>query len=185
MYGPTCPLEVGDAQPVDEDVVVAAEARDRPAHREVGRVVDVEPVDVGDRRGAHADRDGPPADDRGESLPLGRADSVFESRTPGIRWQLGGMITAAATTAPQVGATPTSSTPATRVAPSRHSGRSQRRVGTITAIAAIVPRRGVVAGWPPALRRGTGGSQRSGGSGRPGRRLARGRSGLRAARGTP
>ena len=42
-------------------------------------------------------------------------DSVFESRTPGIRWQPGFMITAAATTAPQVGATPTSSTPATRV----------------------------------------------------------------------
>ena len=35
------PLEVGDAQPVDEHVVVAAEARDRPAHREVGGVVDV------------------------------------------------------------------------------------------------------------------------------------------------
>ena len=62
------------------------------------------------------------------------ADSVLESRTPGIRWQLVGMITAAATTAPQVGATPTSSTPAIRPAPPRHRGRSQRRVGTITAI---------------------------------------------------
>ena len=46
-----------------------------------------------------------------------------------------GMITAAATTAPDVGATPTSSTPAMRTAPSRHSGRSNLRVGTITAIA--------------------------------------------------
>ena len=62
------------------------------------------------------------------------ADRVFESRTPGIRWQLGDMITAAATTAPLVGATPTSSTPAIRVAPPRHKGRSQRSVGTITAI---------------------------------------------------
>ena len=51
-----------------------------------------------------------------------------------MRWQLGGMITAAATTAPDVGATPTSSTPTTRVAPSRHRGRSQRSVGTIRAI---------------------------------------------------
>ena len=42
-------------------------------------------------------------------------ERVFESRTPGIRWQFGRMTTAAATTAPQVGATPTSSTPTTRV----------------------------------------------------------------------
>src|SRR6185369_10426171 len=61
-------------------------------------------------------------------------DRVFESRTPGIRWQPGFMITAAATTAPQVGATPTSSTPATRVRPSFHRRRSWRRVGTMTAI---------------------------------------------------
>jgi hypothetical protein len=52
------------------------------------------------------------------------ADSVFESRTPGIRWQLGRMMTAAATTAPQVGATPTSSTPTTRTRPSRQRRRS-------------------------------------------------------------
>ncbi len=47
----------------------------------------------------------------GASFSRWAADSVLESRTPGIRWQLGGMITAAATTAPLVGATPTSSTP--------------------------------------------------------------------------
>ena len=70
----------------------------------------------------------------GASRSRWAADSVLESRTPGIRWQLGGMITAAATTAPLVGATPTSSTPTMRVAPSRHSGRSQRRVGTMTVI---------------------------------------------------
>src|SRR6185503_9729026 len=44
------------------------------------------------------------------------------------------MITAAATTAPQVGATPTSSTPTTRVRPSFQRRRSWRRVGTMTAI---------------------------------------------------
>src|SRR5262245_12639621 len=44
------------------------------------------------------------------------------------------MITAAATTAPQVGATPTSSTPATRVRPSFQRRRSWRRVWTMTAI---------------------------------------------------
>src|SRR3954464_12943456 len=44
------------------------------------------------------------------------------------------MTTAAATTAPQVGATPTSSTPATRACPSFHSRRSWRRVGTIAVI---------------------------------------------------
>src|SRR5688572_2951427 len=51
-----------------------------------------------------------------------------------MRWQPGAMITAAATTAPQVGATPTSSTPTTRVSPSFHRRRSWRRVGTMTAI---------------------------------------------------
>src|SRR6185503_13132667 len=61
-------------------------------------------------------------------------DRVFESRTPGMRWQPGFMITAAATTAPQVGATPTSSTPTTRVRPSFQRRRSWRRVGTMTAI---------------------------------------------------
>ncbi len=76
----------------------------------------------------------------GASRSRWAADSVFESRTPGMRWQFGGMITAAATTAPHVGATPTSSTPTIRVAPSRHRGRSQRRVGTIAAIADSVPR---------------------------------------------
>src|SRR3954447_15712502 len=50
-------LELRDSQAVDEDVVVAAEPRDRPAHREMRGVVDVEPVDVGDGRRAHPDRD--------------------------------------------------------------------------------------------------------------------------------
>src|SRR6516225_7416563 len=62
------------------------------------------------------------------------AESVLESRTPGMRWQPGFMITAAATTAPEVGATPTSSTPTTRSSPSFQRRRSWRRVGTIGAI---------------------------------------------------
>ncbi len=52
------------------------------------------------------------------------ADRVFESRTPGIRLQSGRMTTAAATTGPQVGATPTSSTPTTRSRPARQWPRS-------------------------------------------------------------
>src|SRR5688572_6705310 len=78
-------------------------------------------------------------------------DSVFESRTPGIRREWGFMINAAATTAPQVGATPTSSTPTTRIAPSRQWSRSNRRLGTRTVMAA--PRLA-----PPIARRATGGS---------------------------
>ena len=113
---------------------MAAEAGDRAAHREVGRVVDVEPVDVGDGRRARR----PTAIARrritGASRSRWSAVIVFESRTPSIRWQLGAMITAAATTAPDVGATPTSSTPTTRLAPSRHRGRSQRSVGTMMVI---------------------------------------------------
>src|SRR5258706_9866679 len=62
------------------------------------------------------------------------AERVFESRTPGMRWPFGRMMTAAATTAPQVGATPTSSTPTTRSAPSRHRRRSNRSEGTWAAI---------------------------------------------------
>ena len=51
---------------------MAAEAGDRAAHREMGRVVDVEPVDVGDRRRPDADRDRAPPDDRGQPLALER-----------------------------------------------------------------------------------------------------------------
>src|SRR3990170_309040 len=61
------------------------------------------------------------------------AESVFESRTPAMRRQFTGMITAAATTGPQVGATPTSSTPATRTMPACQSARSGRSRGTIMA----------------------------------------------------
>ncbi len=86
------------------------------------------------------DRDGPATDDGRQPLALGGGHRLASRGRPGMRWQFGGMITAAATTAPQVGATPTSSTPAMRVAPPRQSGRSQRRVGTITAIAGSVAR---------------------------------------------
>src|SRR5487761_2346016 len=61
-------------------------------------------------------------------------ESVFESRTPQICRQWGRRITAAATTGPQVGATPTSSTPATRRTPAFQSRRSRRSVGTGGAI---------------------------------------------------
>src|SRR5690242_18725740 len=71
----------------------------------------------------------------GASRSRWAAESVLESRTPRIRWLFGAMITAAATTAPQVGATPTSSMPTTRVRPARQCGRSNRRVGTRGAIA--------------------------------------------------
>ena len=62
------------------------------------------------------------------------ADRVLESRTPGMRLQSGRMTTAAATTGPEAGATPTSSTPTMRSRPSRQWLRSKRRVGTIGAI---------------------------------------------------
>ena len=134
-YGPTCRLEPGDPVAVDEDVLVVADAGDRASHGEMGGVVDVELVDLADRCGADADRD---ARRRmsGASRSRCAAESVLESRTPGIRWQPGRMITAAATTAPQVGATPTSSTPTTRTSPSFQRRRSWRRVGTIGAIGA-------------------------------------------------
>ena len=70
----------------------------------------------------------------GRAARAGSRSSSWSPGRPSIRWQFGGMITAAATTAPLVGATPTSSTPAIRVAPSRHRGRSQRSVGTIRVI---------------------------------------------------
>ena len=88
VYGPTCALEVADPQPVDQHVVVTAEPRDGPAHREVRRVVDVQPVDVRDGRGAHADGDGPTADDRGEPLALGGRQrlGVADARGSGGSW---------------------------------------------------------------------------------------------------
>src|SRR5215212_435661 len=70
----------------------------------------------------------------GASRSRWAAERVLESRTPGIRRTWGFMITAAATTAPQVGATPTSSMPATRTAPSRQWTFSYRRLGTRGAI---------------------------------------------------
>ncbi len=69
-------LEVGDPVAVDEDVLVAADPGDRPAHREMGGVVDVEPVDLGDGRGADADRHGPPANQRLEPLALGHREGL-------------------------------------------------------------------------------------------------------------
>src|SRR4051794_16841607 len=85
---------------------------------------------------------------RGASRSRWAMDNVFESRTPGIRGPCGFMITAAATTAPHVGATPTSSTPTTRTAPSRQWSRSKRRVGT----RAVMGRSGYSATEGPSRR---------------------------------
>ena len=81
---PDLRLEVGDPQPVDEHVVVTAEPGDRAAHREVGRVVDVQPVDVGDGRRPDADRDSPATDDRRQALTLagGQRLGVADARDP-------------------------------------------------------------------------------------------------------
>ena len=76
MYGPDVPLEPDDPVAVDDHVVVAAEAGDRPAHREVRRVVDVQLVDLADGRRADADGDGALPDHRGEALALGRGQRL-------------------------------------------------------------------------------------------------------------
>ena len=60
----------------------------------------------------------------------------FTAGLPGHRREWLPMNSAIIATAPQVGATPTSSTPTTRVRPSFQSRRSWRRVGTMTAIGA-------------------------------------------------
>ena len=64
-------LEPGDPVAIDEDVLVATHARDRAAHRQVGRVIDIELIDLADRRRAHTDRDRTGADERGKTLALG------------------------------------------------------------------------------------------------------------------
>ncbi len=43
---PDLGLEAGDPIAIDQHVLVTTEAGDRASHREVGRVVDVEPVDL-------------------------------------------------------------------------------------------------------------------------------------------
>jgi hypothetical protein len=57
-------------------VVVAAEPGDRPAHREVGRVVDVQLVDLADRRRTDADGRCPGPDDRSKALALGHRQGL-------------------------------------------------------------------------------------------------------------
>jgi hypothetical protein len=63
-------LEVGDAVPIDQHMVVPAQPGDRPTHREMGRVIDVQLVDLAHRRGAHADRHRAAADDGRQPFPL-------------------------------------------------------------------------------------------------------------------
>ena len=77
-------LEAHDPVAIDDHVIVAAEARDRPAHREVRRVVDVQLVDLADRRSPDADRHRPRPDDRRELLALGHRQGlgVADARDP-------------------------------------------------------------------------------------------------------
>src|SRR5438876_66905 len=46
---------IEDAAPVDEHPVVLADLPKRPKHRDVARVIDVQPMDLRHRRGADAD----------------------------------------------------------------------------------------------------------------------------------
>ena len=90
-YGPTCCSKPSHAQAVDEDVVVGAELGDGPAHREVGGVVDVQPVDLDDRGRAHADRDRTPAHDRRQRLALGGRQGlrVTDAQGSACSWAAG------------------------------------------------------------------------------------------------
>ncbi len=81
-------LEMGDAQAVDEHMIVLADLGDRTAHGQVGGVIDVQAIDLGHRGGADADRDGPAPYDRGETLALlcGQRLRVAHARdTPSAR----------------------------------------------------------------------------------------------------
>ena len=69
-------FEAGDPVAVDEDVLVAADVRDRAAHRQVRGVIDVELVDLADRRRPDPDRHRPRPDDRRETLALRRGQRL-------------------------------------------------------------------------------------------------------------
>ena len=64
-------IEYDDPIAVDENMVVTADSGDRPAHRQMRGVVDVEAIDLGDRGCSHPDGNRPRADERGESVALG------------------------------------------------------------------------------------------------------------------
>src|SRR5258708_6665409 len=61
---------VDDLASVDEHVVVVADLAERALHRDVARVIDVQPVDLGDRGGPDADARHARADLRDELLAL-------------------------------------------------------------------------------------------------------------------
>src|SRR5262245_61874195 len=63
-------LETLDPVAVDQDVVVAAEAGDGAAHREVRRVVDVDRVDLADGGGPNPNGDRAAANDRSKPIAL-------------------------------------------------------------------------------------------------------------------
>src|SRR5205814_5048443 len=62
--------------PVDHDGLVASEPGDRPTHREVGRVIDVELVDLADGRSPDAHRHGACPDQGGEALALAHREGL-------------------------------------------------------------------------------------------------------------
>ena len=67
---PNLLLEAGDPEPVHQDVIMLADPRDRTAHGEMGGVVDVQAIDLGDGCGADTQGDGATADERKEAFAL-------------------------------------------------------------------------------------------------------------------
>ena len=74
--GPDQVLEPDDPVPIDHDVLVATEPGDRATHREMGRMVDVELIDLAHGRGADAHGDGTCPDQRREPLALGHREGL-------------------------------------------------------------------------------------------------------------
>ena len=69
-------LEPGDPVPIHEDVIMATQSRNRPTHGEMGRVVDVQAVDLTDGCSPQADRDRAPPDLWSKALALGRGQCL-------------------------------------------------------------------------------------------------------------
>ena len=120
------------------------------AHREVGRLQDVERVDLLDVRPGHRPRERIAPDLDRELLALLGLET-FESRIPRTR-RLGSRITAAATTGPASGPRPASSTPATRPGAASGSASDRARISRIARrsfshLSSLMPSR-----WRPVAR---------------------------------
>ena len=181
VYGPTWRLEAGDPIAVHEHVIVAAQPRDRAAHREVGGVVDVESRrSRGPTPRPRPTADGCAADDRREPLALARRERLGVA-DPGDPMASGPHDHGRGhDTAPHVGATPTSSTPTTRSSARRARGRARSEgCGTRGAIVAVrvAPASaaaycagcGAPGGWRPCRRACAGSTAGRAGRGRGGR----------------